>query len=400
MFLNKLLKNSSPNIMRYMNINTTITNLPSLLIKTCKKEFSDDNKMYLEKKDLPIYREYQKIVREINRLENGDNNLEAKSVLFRKFMQKLTTLKKYKECLDFYLLEEYFLSNIEKLNDDDFVDILNCFGENNYVGKDKLIWLKSVDEICRRQIEFEKIYPIVDILTKLQEFKKDKKRNEKIIQKLDTYNLQDESSIILLFTFLVRGDINIQCSLWRKYIPFLKDNLKFDLNKEERVNVFKTVGICSMYALMNGVTEFDEIVENIVKKTVLDNLKIFEINILVDFIFSLSILGKIKGRDFIKFLILSSSKITEISSFMLTKIKVLILYFCFIDREFNLFLLNQNKIGIFKYPDENYLTEFKEEFQKYKDCDYSTSYQFFSNYAVMHEDSLISTMLDASNLKL
>ncbi len=90
MFLKKLLKNCSKIKMSYMNVSSPITNLPFLLIKTCKKEYSEDNKMYIDKIDLPIYREYQKIVREINRLENGDNNLEAKSVLFRKFMQKLT----------------------------------------------------------------------------------------------------------------------------------------------------------------------------------------------------------------------------------------------------------------------------------------------------------------------
>jgi hypothetical protein len=400
MFLKKLLKNCSKIKLSYMNFSSPITNLPFLLIKTCKKEYSEDNKIYIDKNDLPIYREYQKIVREIKKSEKGEYNFEGKSALFRKFIQKLRTLKKYKECLDFNILEEYFLSNFEKFNNDDFIDILHCFGENNYVGKDKLIWLKSADEICRRDLEFERIYPVLDLLTKLEEFKKDKKRNEKVIQKLDTYNLQDESSIILLFTFLIRGNINIECNLWRKYVPFLKENLKFDLNIEERMNFFKTVGICSMYALMNGVTEFDEIVENIVKKTLLLNLKIFEINTLVDFIYTLSIFGKIKGRDFIKFLILSSSKTKQMNSIMLTKLKVLILYFCYKDREFNLFFLNQSKIGIFKYPDENYFTEFKEDYQKYKDCDYSTLYQFFSNYVVMHEDSLISTMLDASNLKL
>lgn len=384
---------------------TSLTNLkilPYRLFKISKKEFSNDDKMILDKKDIPIYKQYQRIVREIKKMEKIDNNLEDKLVHIRKFTEKLSSLNKYKECLDFDILEEFFLNHIEKLNDNDFYYILACFAENKYVGKDNLIWLRAADEICKRDLEFNKVYPILDVLSKLEAFKKDKLRTENVIKKLDTYNLQDVSSIILLLSYLVRGGVNYECNLWRKYIPFLIDNLKFDFQYQsvkDSLKFFEVSAICSMYALMNGVSEFNEIVEKKIKNTIFLNLKILEINSLVDFIFTLSILGKINERDLIKILILCSTNIKIISSLMLTKLKVLILYFYVSNKEFQSFI-SQSKIGLFTFPDESSLTEFKEQFKIYKDCENSVKYQFFINYVMMYQDSLISTMLDATYLKL
>ena len=118
---------------------------------------------------------------------------------------------------------------------------------------------------------------------------------------------------------------------------------------------------------------------------------------LIDLLFNLNALGKIKNRDFIKILILASNYKEKIIPLNLSLIKVMILQFCVDDNEFSTFL-KKSKVGVFIYPNDIILSEFNEEYQKYKKLNFNEKFIFFNNYAIKNQDNLISTMLD-TNLK-
>ena len=391
-FINTTYKSFS--LKHLINKNKTV----SLKLSYSRRQmFSNNNTMVLDKIDLPLYREYQKLVAEIE--SNRNNNLfEDNLNKMIKLMKSSMSLIKYKECLSWEILEEFFLTNIDKLNDKDFCIFFNCFSKANYIGKDRAIWFKSIDEVFKRNLDINMLLSILYYMYSNEEFKKDISRLEKILNKIDQYILTENSSIILLLSFLCKADVKFDHKIWRKYIPYLNKNLSFDFQKEKNLIYFfyTTAKVC-LYALINGIKEFDFLIENQIKKTIFIYLKIFDINMLIDLLFNLNALGKIKNRDFIKILILASNYKEKIIPLNLSLIKVMILQFCVDDNEFSTFL-KKSKVGVFIYPNDIILSEFNEEYQKYKKLNFNEKFIFFNNYAIKNQDNLISTMLD-TNLK-